>query len=556
MPETTIFLARKVITMDPNVPDANAIAVRDGRILSAGPFDRVLSAAGGASVDRQFASQVILPGFVEAHAHILEGIFWQFPYVGFIDRRRPDGATAEGATTNEAIVTRLRRAAAAMPDPNAPLFAWGYDPLFLKDEELTARVLDTVFATRPIYVMHASGHVAAVNSALLEAGEITATTNVEGVVKWADGNPTGVLQETKAMNLGLRVAGSPFAGDLRQPLLNLGRAAHLAGVTTVTDLGTLPLANPASLDRITEVTSSDEFPARLAAAHGLLFGSHSPGRVAEECLALKAKSTDKLRMGFAKILTDGSIQGFTARLRWPCYHNGAANGIWNVDPEALRAWVAELHRNRIQVHIHANGDEATDAALDALEAASRETPWDDHRLVLEHNQMATDAQFRRMKALGACTNLFANHIYYWGDIHRAVTIGPDRAARMDAAGSALRHGVPFSLHSDANVTPIGPLFAAWCAVNRRTMSGRILGQEQCIPVMDALRAVTLGAAYLLRLDDEIGSIETGKRADFTVLGEDPLAVDPLELKDVPVVATVLGGVARPVPAPPTAAAVF
>jgi predicted amidohydrolase YtcJ len=137
--------------------------------------------------------------------------------------------------------------------------------------------------------------------------------------------------------------------------------------------------------------------------------------------------------------------------------------------------------------------------------------------------------------------LFANHLYYWGDAHYSQTIGPDRANRMDACGTALRLGVPFAIHSDAPITPIGPLFTAWCAVNRCTSSGRVLGEEERIGLQDALHAITLGAAYTLRMDGEIGSIEVGKFADFCVLDADPLSLPPRSLKDIGVWGTVLGG---------------
>jgi predicted amidohydrolase YtcJ len=165
----------------------------------------------------------------------------------------------------------------------------------------------------------------------------------------------------------------------------------------------------------------------------------------------------------------------------------------------------------------------------------------DHRHTLQHCQMAGEDQFRRMAALGLCVNLFANHIWYFGDQHWRLTIGPDRAMRMDACRSALDHGIPLAIHSDAPVTPMGPLHVAWCAVNRKTPSGRTLGENQRITVDEALFAITTGAAHTLRLDHEIGSIETGKKADFTVLAADPLGVPPIELKDVPVLGTVVGG---------------
>jgi hypothetical protein len=147
-----------------------------------------------------------------------------------------------------------------------------------------------------------------------------------------------------------------------------------------------------------------------------------------------------------------------------------------------------------------------------------------------------------MRALGLCVNLFSNHLYYWGDVHRDLTVGPDRAQRMNAAATAMRLGVPFAMHSDAPITPMAPLFTAWCAVNRLTASGRELGTAERIAVADALRAVTLGAAYTLHMDGEIGSLEVGKRADVAVLADDPLSLAPQALKDVRVVGTMLGGV--------------
>jgi hypothetical protein len=144
--------------------------------------------------------------------------------------------------------------------------------------------------------------------------------------------------------------------------------------------------------------------------------------------------------------------------------------------------------------------------------------------------------------MGICTNIFSNHIWYFGDQHSALTLGRERANRMNAARTALDAGVHIALHSDAPVTPMGPLFTAWCAVNRQTMTGKTLGANQCITVDEALYAITLGAAFTLRMDGEIGSIEPGKLADFAILGDDPTAAEPMALKDVPVLGTVLGGV--------------
>jgi len=195
----------------------------------------------------------------------------------------------------------------------------------------------------------------------------------------------------------------------------------------------------------------------------------------------------------------------------------------------------------MHLHIHTNGDEATEVTIGALEAALTRNPRADHRHTLQHCQMAEEAHFRRMAKLGICVNLFANHIFYWGDQHFELTMGPDRAARMDATATAKRHGIHFGIHSDAPVTPLGPLFTAWCAVNRKTASGRTLGEQEKISVADALHAVTIGAAYTIKLDHLVGSIESGKFADFAVLEDNPYEVAPENLKDVQVWGTVVGG---------------
>jgi predicted amidohydrolase YtcJ len=146
-----------------------------------------------------------------------------------------------------------------------------------------------------------------------------------------------------------------------------------------------------------------------------------------------------------------------------------------------------------------------------------------------------------MKALDMCVNLFANHHFYWGDEHYRLTVGPERALRMNACRTALDTGVPMAIHSDAPVTPLGPLFTAWAAVTRITASGRTQGEHEKIAIDEALWAITLGAAYTLHLDDEVGSIESGKRADFAVLEEDPRDLSGDALKDVRVWGTVQGG---------------
>lgn len=210
-------------------------------------------------------------------------------------------------------------------------------------------------------------------------------------------------------------------------------------------------------------------------------------------------------------------------------------------PEQAAANLKVYHKAGINVHIHCNGDLAIQAFIDATEDALRECAWLDHRHTVQHCSLATAAQFRKMAKLGMCANLFTNHMWYWADQHYEFTVGPERAKRMNSCATAKREGVAFSFHSDANITPLGHLHTMWCAVNRITPKGRVLGETERISAYDALYAATVGAAYQLHMDHEIGTIECGKFADFAVLDESPLDVDPMKIKDIPVWGTVVGG---------------
>ncbi len=536
---TTIYRARRILTMNPARPEATHVAVRDGRILGAGTPEE-LAGWGPATLDERFADKVLMPGLVEGHSHTSEGTFWRYTYLGRFDRMDPDGKVWPGADSIDAIIARMRRAEAALVGADAPLTGWGLDPIYYGARRVTRQDFDAVSSTRPIGVMHASGHIFNVNSRALElAGLLRPGVYHPGVPLGADGLPTGELKGPDAMT----IVGHHIGFD-REALANdepgLRRFARLCvrkGVTTATDLANL--LPPDAVAMMLRVTGESTFPVRIVSLRR--FQALSPQEVVERAVELRRQSSDRLRLGAVKAFADGSIQGFSARLRWPGYYNGAPNGLWYTPPEVLREVYQHALAHDVLVHTHTNGDEATEMALDCLDAALKAVPSHDHRFTLQHCQLADAAQFRRMAKLGMCANLFPNHHFYWGDQHYATTVGPERAERMNACATALASGVPLAIHSDAPVTPLGPLFTAWCAVNRRTASGRTLGTHERIAVADALRTITLGAAYTLKLDGEVGSIECGKRADFAVLNDDPLAIGAENLKDVGIWGTVQGG---------------
>ena len=536
MSDITVFQAKTILTMDPTMPSATHVAVRDGRILAIG--DATCADQWGAvTQDSSLCDAVLMPGFVEGHAHMMAGAIWEFAYTGYHDRIDPVGRLWTGLSSLEDVVARLSEIEATLT-PGAPLIGWGFDPIFLRDERLSRAHLDRVSTERPIAILFSNFHLMCVNSAALDLVGYSEATNVEGVVKGPDGAPTGELQEMAAMFPIMRRLGIDFRAlsQKQSAIRSYAQVATRAGVTTVTDL--FSQLEDEDLDVMFSVTGETDFPLRIVPA---LAASGDPATLSTRALGLKAKSTDKVRLGAVKLMTDGSIQGWTARVKWPGYVGGQSNGIWNMAPEQIYATCAALHAAGVQMHIHVNGDEASEVVIDALAAAMRQASWPDHGHVLQHGQMMDDAQFNRCADLGISVNLFANHLWYFGDQHVALTIGRDRANRMDAVRSALDAGLTVGIHSDAPVTPLGPLFTAWCAVNRQTMTGKVLGASQRISVPEALYAITMGAAKTLKLDGEIGSISVGKRADFAILGSNPLEVDPTTLKDIPVLGTVFGG---------------
>jgi predicted amidohydrolase YtcJ len=538
----TVFRARRILTMDPAVPEATHVAVRDGIILEVGT-QADCAAWGDHTLDDRFAGDVLIPGLIESHAHLMDGMLWaRCAYVGPVDRHDPTGKLRKGTSSVGALVQRLKEIEATLSDPAAPLVAWGVDPS-LNDpiEPITCRELDQVSRTRPIFVLHASVHIAYVNSATLERAKYAAI-KAPGVLRDASGAPTGELQELAAMMPAIKstapelVEGSADAVQF----YNFARVAQARGATTIVDGGGSTYFDPPFLEAALAATAAEDFPARILAHNN---GVTVPGveDMIRAATALHDKGNDKLAFQGVKILVDGSNQGFTGRLRPPGYLRTGLNGLWNRAPDELMRIVPALHAAGLQIVAHCNADQAAEAFIEAVAAAQAARPRFDHRHFIVHGQLLDESLLRRMAALGIGVSLFSNHMYYWGDFHHDHTFGAFRAAAMNPAATALRLGVMAAAHSDTPVSPVDPLLTAWAAANRVTRSGRVLGPAERVSAYDALRMMTYNAAWLLHRDHEIGSIRVGKRADFAVLAQDPLTVDPIALKDIAIRGTILGG---------------
>ncbi len=535
-----IYTARLIRTANPSNPTAHAIAIRDGRVLSVGSLEDC-QAWGITEVDTQFADKVLTAGFVEAHAHISAGMFADIPYLGFFTRKLPDGSMTTAIKSTDELVAYLRTIDATLP-AGEPLLAAGFDPIYFTTERLTCHHLDEVSTTRPIFVLHASAHLGTVNSFVLQKYDLTKDHPAPGLGRDDIGEPNGELREA-----GMALAKEEYRaitsrGFGPQTIQNFAATMRNAGITTSSDLASTISINDEAIASATETTNDDSFPLRVVAATSIASGAAGKKNVLERVQHARQSSHDKLMYPIVKLVLDGSIQGFTATVDWPGYITGEGHPLFLVAPEQVLDLLRPFHEANIGIHCHCNGNIAANVFIDAVEQLLIEHSWLDHRHTITHAQLMTHAQMRKAKNLGMCANFFVNHMWYWGDQHHDITVGPDRAKGLNPCATADRIGLPYSFHSDAPVTPPSHLHTMWAAVNRMAPSGRTIGNSERISIDRAFHAATIDAAYQMHVDHLVGSLEVGKFADITILDDDPYAVDPMHIRDINVWGTMVGGV--------------
>ena len=534
-PSHQIFIGGEVLTMDPDSKIAEAVSVRDGVIDRVGSTVEILALVTEDTDVVDLSGRTLVPGFVDAHGH--------FPGSGqtafTVDLNSPPIGDTESIPE---LLDKLRAFGEKRTD--GWLIGSNYDDTLLAEKRHPTRDdLDLVSATRPIAVVHVSGHLMVVNSAALAELHIDETTPdpegghiVRDLSSADQRRPNGILEETathhaRDKTLDLSVS------DAWQ-MTKLATAEYLQYGVTTASAGGMPTAIASLLG---PMSNYNQMPLRVALFP--FFDEVGAGLLAGE-ITLDDFASGRVRVPRVKIIVDGSIQGFTGYLSQPYHrsHKGDADyrGYPAVPRDALFEQVAGLYRQRIQVAIHGNGDASIEDALDAIEAAAAKYPWPEARPLIIHAQMTRKDQIARMAALGVTPSFFSAHTFFWGDRHAGIFMGPERAANMSPAKWAQEAGVRFSSHMDTPVTPMRPLQAVWSPVERKTKTGVVLGPDQRIDRMTALRAVTIDAAWQVFMDDQVGSIEPGKLADLVVLSGSPLTAP--DLRDLLVDMTVIEGV--------------
>lgn len=534
-PADMIFVGDNIVTMDPDQPSVEGVAVRGETIVATGTREEVMALQGASTRVVELGDQALVPGFIDAHGHFL-AVGQQLDVLSL--HPPPVG----DVTNIDELVAKIRRwIEERQIPPGETVFGNGYDDSLLEEGRHPTRTdLDRASTEHPIILSHVSGHLTAVNSAALAAGGVTAETPDPpgGHIRRVAGSrePNGVLEEEASglvrSNWGAMGAPEEFDGMVRRAI-----DEHLAyGITTIQNGGG---TGPELVEALRAVADREPLAGDVAvftSVEAILDGraSYEPGYA------------NGLRVAGVKFMLDGSPQGRTAWVTEP-YAEGPPGAPADYvayprgEPEAYKAGAAALLERGVPFLAHANGDAAMDLMIDGVAegvAGMGEVP--DHRSVIIHAQLMRADQLDRAAELGIVPSFFAAHSFFWGDWH-VRSFGEERGTNVSPARWAIDRGVDFTIHNDAPVVPPHIMRLVSIAVNRETRSGRVLGPHQRLSIEEALHAVTLGAAYQYFEEDTKGSITVGKQADLVILGRNPLATDPAELEQIPVLETFSRG---------------
>jgi predicted amidohydrolase YtcJ len=551
----TVFVAKEIVTMSPARISGKAVAVRDGVIIHVGEREELLARfkdSEGLAVDETFSDKVLTPGLIDPHLH-----FWLFALVAnahFItpaDWQLPWG-DVKGVVGEHAYIQRLEALEASLEEPDELLFTWGYHEAF--HGKLNRAMLDEVSATRPIIVWQRSVHEFNFNTRALELleqqeadwqgkGEMSAMSDWEEGHVWEKGL---YLVMEKLF---------PLIGSPEKFELGLERAreyVHSGGLTAASDPGVnIPESMIRQMINVLE-SGTMPFDYYLIPAGNSLYdlngkdGDKAVSAARDQAQRLKGERVQWLP-DQVKLFTDGAVYSQLMQLR-DGYLDGH-EGEWIQSPEdfARSAWA--FWKAGYQLAVHQNGDLGMELCLNTLEGLLQRQPRYDHRFGIHHFAIAEVPQVERAAELGAIISSNPFYVHVLGEQYSKVGVGPERSEVMARGRTVLDQGVRLSFHSDSPMAPARPMMLVWSAVNRIGLSGRkVLGPEEKVTSEEAFRAITIDAAHALRKENEIGSIDIGKKANFTVFDENPITADPKTLKDLAIWGTVFEGKKYPVKA--------
>ena len=536
----TIFYGGPIVTVNAKNEEVQALAVQNGKIVAVGTKDAVTKdwqADNTKVVDLK--GQTLMPGFVEPHVHIIVTSVFEGLGLNLSNFTLP-------YDTKESLIQKMKVALKDVPT-GGWLFGFGVDPSRTTPfmAELTADDLDKVSKDVPVFIVNQSGHIGYVNHKALElAGVTNQSPNPPGggvYVKDAKGNLTGKLIEPPSYLAFMAKMPAPTEAQLLGAIQGTMKKIASTGVTTASEMsvgGNFGVDKEVAIYR--GIFAKNASPIRV---RGYLFSESIPsGKTSIK----PNEGDDQLRFIGIKYISDGSTQGLTAALNSP--YNYPKNSKWSGDLDYkdadIYASAKAFFDQGWQLSTHANGDKAIDQTLNNYSKLLAGNPNpQDRRLRIEHFTVNTKAQVQKAVKLGVVPSFTIGHVDYWGAAFDNHLIGPERAKRIDPAGDFKNAGGKFTLHSDTPVSPVGPLSYISEEVTRQWQlpPRKVLGPEQAVTVDDAIRAITIDAAYQLFADNIVGSLEVGKQADFVVLEKNPRKTPPADIRNIKVKGTWIDG---------------
>ena len=533
-----LYFNGNVITVDKNESIVEAILIENGKIKALGSNEEILALKDDKTTIVDLEGKTVLPGFIDPHGHIVATA--QTLMI----------VTLGDVTSKEELLERLRNELKENPPQGDKwLIGFGYDNTKFEDGlHPTKFDLDTVSTEVPITVSHASGHLACVNSKALElygyVGEdyIVPEGGVVRTVSPDSREANGVLEENAILDSEKKkVVISPGFEDVLRAVERVQRVYASLGITTTQD-ASVELSNG-----YTHILNTCANTGRLMIdIVGLATQPVTTQLMTDEGTP-KREYENHYKLAGGKTWLDGSPQGFTAWLSKP-YHvipeGQPADycGYGTQSDEVVTQYFVDCINLNIQVHTHVNGDEACAQFLRCYKKAIEITGHGaELRPVMVHCQALRQDQLDDVIAVGAVPTFFNDHVRFWGDLHHDQVFGPERAQNISPIGWALEKGIRFTLHQDPPVKFPNQILAIHNAVNRKTESGRVLGEHQRIPVMEAIKAVTINGAYQYFEEDTKGSLEVGKLADMVIVDKNPLEIPVEELETIKVLETIKEG---------------
>lgn len=544
--DITIYHAKEIVTLDEKVASANAVSVKSDRIMAIGSLDDLIERNPDASIDHQFQNDVIVPGFIEHHIHpFLSAITMNAEIISIEGWDLPNNQSI-AYRDRDSYMQRLSEIEENMKS-DSPLITWGFHHYFHGD--LSREDLDRISKDRPILVMHRSYHEFILNTPALEYFDISQEfieSLDEEARAYADFD-RGHFSEQGMISVFpklLRYLGKPEY--LLSGLQLTEDYLHQNGVTMIANPGAWLIKSIQDAKNLILGDENTPFRSFFIPSALILSEDHDVPELVEEAKKLLEWGGGKVEYlpNRIKLFADGAMYSQNMVLS-EGYLDGH-QGAWLMQEGLYRSAFKLFWDEGYQIHIHQNGDEALDLILDVLEENMANNPREDHRTTIVHFGISRADQMDRVKSLGAIISANPYYVTALSDLYSKKGLGPERALEMVRLGDVDRAGIRFGLHSDMPMAPGSPLVLMHAAVNRINFANEVAGPKQRVSPLAALKGVTLDAAYIMGLEDDYGSISEGKLANFTILSENPLSVNPQIIKDIEIKATIVEGKHYPI----------